>query len=369
MIAQLIREKIKISDITKGVVASRPKQMYAWPGITRAANGDIIVAASERKFHVCPYGRQVIMRSKDNGASWSLPQEVYNSELDDRDSNLVTLKDGTLVLSWFTSNAFEMYPLKYKDFKDFKGRTARVSEQMRRELLGPWMLKSRDNGENWDPAPLRMPVGMHVSPTQLSDGSLFSIGWTNMFENEAEKLLCGYHSYDAGESWSKSVTFDCPQKDGKPILNENHVLEVAPGKLIAMFRKCGDFLYQAFSDDYGKTWTTPQQTKIWGYPPHLLKLSDGRILCVFSHRRTPYSIRGVLSADNGKTWDIDNIFTLYEWTDELDMGYPVSQEVAPGEILTVFYCSRRDEATPNTPEPWKTSSAQEGILSIRYRIR
>lgn len=349
-----------IEIIKQGIVASRPKQMYGWPGITRAANGDIIVAASERKSHMCPYGREVIIRSKDNGGSWSLPQEVYNSELDDRDANIITLKDGTLVLSWFTSTAFEHY--------SWKERAARVTEQMRRELMGTWMLKSHDHGENWDAKPLRIPVGMHISPTQLSDGSLLSIGWEGLFQDGAQKTLCCYQSNDLGESWNKTFTFDCPQKDGLPVLNENHVLEIAPGKLIAMFRKCGDFLYQASSSDYGKNWTTPQQTEIWGYPPHLIKLGDGRILCVYGHRRNPYSIRGVISADNGQTWDIDNIFTIYEWKDELDMGYPVSLEVAPGEILTVFYCNRRDEVSTNTPEPWKTSNAQDGILSVRYRI-
>lgn len=357
---------MNVKIIEEGIVASRPKQVYAWPGITRAQNGDIIVASSERKSHMGPYGREVIIRSTDNGYSWHLPQEIYNCELDDRDANIITLKDGTLVLSWFTSIAFtEMHQV-------WPGRTARVTEKMREELLGTWMLKSSNNGENWDTQALKIPVGMHISPTELSDGSLLSIGWDHLFEDNKDKMLSCYKSDDIGETWYKTVDFDCPIQDGTPILNENHVIEVSPGKLIALFRKCGDYLFQANSEDYGKSWSKPLQIDIWGYPPHMLKLSDGRILCLVGYRQAPFSIRGIISNDNGLTWDTDNTFTIYEWEDEPDMGYPVSLEVAPGEILTVFYCSRRDAAQNNNVAPWptdaQTGTSAEGILSVRYRL-
>ena len=327
---------MKIEIIKEGIVASRPKQMYAWPGIARAQNGDIIVSASERKSHMGPYGREVIIRSTDNGHSWHLPEEVYNSELDDRDSNITTLKDGTLLLSWFTSIAFTDVPDKWIE------RSVRVTEKMREELLGTWMIKSHDNGETWDSRPLRIPVGMHISPIELSNGSLLSIGWDNRFHDNDQLLSC-YKSDDVGKTWYKTINFDCPMKDGKSILNENHVLEVSPGKLVALFRKCNDYLYQSNSEDYGKAWSKPLQIGIWGYPPHMLKLEDGRILCLVGHRKSPFSIRGVISHDNGLTWDVDNTFTIYEWEepskwqDTPDMGYPVSLEIAPGEILTVFY--------------------------------
>ena len=91
------------------------------------------------------------------------------------------------------------------------------------------------------------------------------------------------------------------------------------------------------------------------------------------HRRAPYSIRGVLSRDKGKTWDTDNAFTIYEWADEPDMGYPSSLEISPGEILTVFYCSRRD-MKKNNPKTHIEAQRQtegaspEGILCVRYKL-
>ncbi len=351
-----------IKVLSEGIVASRPGQMYAWPGITRAANGDILVAASERKFHRCPGGREVIMRSSDHGHTWSLPEEVYNSELDDRDANLLTLQDGSLLLSWFTSNAFEEVPY-------WQERSARVSDQLRKELIGAWLLRSDDNGVTWSDKPFRMPVGNHISPIELSDGSLISIGTASFIHPLQPCALEVHKSYDRGLTWKKTGEIDCPRlPSGRPELNENHILDTGNGRLIALFRKCGDCLRQAFSDDYGLTWSKPEKTEIRGLPPHLLKLSNGDILCSYSYRKSPFSIRGVLSHDNGKTWDMNNMFTIHEWSDQPDMGYPVSIEVAPGEILTVYYCSRRDGKTwPHMDQ--KINSSPEGILFTRFEIK
>jgi hypothetical protein len=338
-----------IEILENGIAISRPDQMYGWPGITRAANGDILIAASERKFHVCPFGREVVVRSADNGRSWSLPQEVYDSELDDRDANLLTMPDGTIILSWFTSTAFAGEP--------WEGRTARVTERMRDELIGSWFIRSSDHGKTWEKQARRMPTGMHISPVLLSDGSLISIGFEDRLMEK--RRLCAYKSFDGGETWTEAAKIG----DESMMLNENHVLDVGNGRLIGLFRKCNDCLRQAVSDDYGQTWSTPEPTGIKGYPAQMIKLHNGDILCVYGHRWQPYSIRGVLSHDNGTSWDIENTFTIYEWEDKPDMGYPSSLEIEPGEILTVFYCSRRGVV------PWHEAVQPEGILYTRYRLK
>lgn len=357
-LAEVQHKKLKITDVKIQTVVSRPKQMYGWPGMCRAANGDILVAASERRQHTCPYGREIIVRSSDNGRTWSLPQEIYNSELDDRDANLLALPDGTVVLSWFTSTAFE---------KHWVERASRVSRKMRNDLLGIWMMKSYDNGLSWNEPPQRMPVGIHISPVFLSDGSLLSVGP----KRSREDICVGvYKSKNEGASWKKISTIKNPVINGRTLLNENHILEIAPGRLLGMFRSdpMGDgFLYQIMSGDYGKSWTAPHKTGIWGYPPQLLRLENGVIMCSYSHRRTPYSIRAVFSYDEGRTWDTDNIVTLYEWEDEPDMGYPTSVELSPGKILTVFYCSRRDADYPGQTQRMDGNSP-EGVLSVSFTL-
>ena len=358
---------MKIQIIETGVAAARPEQMYGWPGLTKAANGDILVAASERKQHVDPYGREVIIRSRDNGHSWDLPQEVYNSCLDDRDVNIQTLPDGTLLLSFFTSTYFERIRPEWKGL---------IRDEVKNHYAGSWMLFSKDNGYTWSEPPVKMPVGRRSSPFYFSDGSLVTIAINHC--DEKEKELAAWRSMDMGLTWEKTWIFDCPKSTNGsegplpvPKLDENHAIEVSPGKIAVLFR-CnadGNYLHQADSEDYGRTWTKPRKLDIWGLPPHMLKLSDGRILCTYGYRRGPYSIRGVLSYDNGRTWDPSNIITLHQWDDAPDMGYPVSIETEASEILTVFYCSRRNRPEINSSSGLsKNNAGPEGILFVKYRI-
>lgn len=353
-----------IEIIKQGIVASRPKQMYAWPGITIAANGDIIIAASERKFHCCPYGREVIIRSKDNGESWSLPQEVYNSELDDRDANLLTLPDGTMILTFFSSAAFteSQYILP-----EWEKRSKRITQKLIDEVAGYWLLRSFDGGYTWEKEPHRMPFGAHAGPTALSDGSLIYLGDSN-------GRMFGAKSTDNGVSWKVlgEISYTKPEGDCSFNLNENHVLEISPGKLVALFRagsnveENNQWTWQATSNDNGLTWSMPQKT-LFGVPPHLLRLKSGAVLCSYSHRKEPFSIRAVLSYDECKSWDIENIITLYQWTDWPDMGYPVSVEINPNEILTVFYCSRKKRPFLKENEEYLLKdSTPEGLLYIKY---
>ncbi len=65
------------------------------------------------------------------------------------------------------------------------------------------------------------------------------------------------------------------------------------------------------SEDDGFSWTPPKWTNIWGYPPELVALKDGRYLMIYGYRRPPYGVRGVISED-GLTWDVKNEFVVRE---------------------------------------------------------
>ena len=86
------------------------------------------------------------------------------------------------------------------------------------------------------------------------------------------------------------------------------------------------------SDDGGRTWSQPLRTEIWGYPPHLLRLRDGRVLCTYGHRRDPLGVQAVISADGGRSWDVPHRAVLRDDgetrrrgdRESRDLGYPVS---------------------------------------------
>ena len=75
-----------------------------WPTVAEKQDGELILSYSGgREGHVCPFGRLEFMRSADNGRTWSKPQILIDSILDDRDSGLCQTSKGTLLITWFTS--------------------------------------------------------------------------------------------------------------------------------------------------------------------------------------------------------------------------------------------------------------------------
>ena len=105
-------------------------------------------------------------------------------------------------------------------------------------------------------------------------------------------------------------------------------------------------LWLTWSDDAGKSWAEVRPTPLWGFPPHLARLSDGRILCTYGHRRPPYGQRACVSED-GLTWHPDGEVVLRDDADNGDLGYPASIEIAPGRMLTVYY-----QVPSEQPKPW-----------------
>jgi hypothetical protein len=340
-------------------------QHYGWPGITRTKEGDILVSASERILHVDPFGRSVVVRSSDGGHSWSEPVIVFDSDADDRDSQLLTLKDGTVVCSWFSCID--------EDWK-WKKPSENIKPDTLSALPRGWLRRSHDGGRTWEKEVYPTIVGQHAGPSLLSNGDMLQCGPA---AGPDGKRLVATRSTDGGLSWSIIGEIPCEKILNKETgitharFNESHALEIAPGKIICVFRPR---IYIARSNDGGITWTQPEDIGVYGYPSYLLRLSAGPILCVFSDRRQPkQAIRGVLSYDDGKTWDIKNILTLREFEQVTDMGYPVAVELNPGEIFCVYYSVPIVDKTPDyqykTPDYEHYDPKQTGILSTRMWLK
>ena len=86
-----------------------------------------------------------------------------------------------------------------------------------------------------------------------------------------------------------------------------------------------------------RSWTPPRETPIWGYPAHLVLLADGRVLCIYGHRRPPYGIGACLSIDEGETWDHDNEVVIRDDMINSNLGYPTAIQEIDGRIFTAYY--------------------------------
>ena len=91
-----------------GVVSSFPDDFFGyfgWPTVAKMEDGTLVAAASElRTEHACPFGRNVICISRNEGKTWSSPRVVNDSPLDDRDTGVLCLGGPRMLLSWFTTD-------------------------------------------------------------------------------------------------------------------------------------------------------------------------------------------------------------------------------------------------------------------------
>ena len=326
------------------VICKQPGRYMGWPTIDRTASGELIVAFSgDREWHVCPYGKTQWIRSRDGGTTWSDPETITDSPIDDRDTGIHALRSGALLVNWFTSLAFEdeshltwmrkVHPRADEMFDSWKPLAARLTSQ-ERQLLGRWTRRSEDGGKTWEGWSASH-VGSPHGPTQLSDGRLLYVGRGTL---DDKPILGASESIDDGRTWQliwhkESTTAERP-------LCELHQAELPDGRIVAMIRYDigpDHYLWQMESEDGGHSWSSPRVTEIWGLPPHLLVLRDGRLLCTYGHRRVPYGQRACLSRDGGRTWDYEGEIIIRGDAPSDDLGYPASIEMDDGSILTVYY--------------------------------
>ena len=90
------------------VVCKETGKYLGWPTVAKLPSGELLVVFSGgREEHVCPYGKTEMVRSADDGETWSPPETVNDSLIDDRDAGIVAMRSGTLVVSWFTYPTWE----------------------------------------------------------------------------------------------------------------------------------------------------------------------------------------------------------------------------------------------------------------------
>lgn len=335
----------KATVLETRIISQLPQSYHGWSTIARRANGELWVTWSGgREAHICPFGQVQAMTSRDDGKTWTYPRVLLDGAIDDRDSGVIETAKGTLLVTTFTSLAYE--PILEKQLAKptwdpeklarWKAAHDRLTTEERKAELGEWLIRSTDGGKTWSnriPTIANSPHG----PIQLKDGRLLYPGkqlWTG------DKRIGVAESKDDGQTWQWLA--DIPTRKGDIVpkgYHELHAVEAEDGTIIAQIRNHNDAnkgeTLQTESRDGGRTWSEPHSIGVWGLPSHLLKLRDGRLVMTYGHRRAPFGNQARISSDHGKTWS-ETILISGDGAGG-DLGYPSTVELGDGTLLTVWY--------------------------------
>lgn len=338
-----------------GQVSAQPSVFYGWPTIGITKENQLIVVASAREDHVDPFGRIDLFRSRDGGKSWTWPQTIYDGPLDERDAGLLITSKGSFLVTTFTGSGYSKlvhaqqerlkegrepepgeFAITGERFERWLSAYKRLTdEQRKKEDRGCWMLRSTDDGVNWS-ARYDCQLSSPHGPFETSDGRILFPGR----DHSDQAFIRVNQSLDDGVTWDFLAPIPIRSGDDPAQYHELHGVEAADGRLVVQIRNhnlenCNETL-QTESADGGKTWSEPHPIGVWGYPSHLIRMTDGNLLMTYSHRRDPVSELARVSTDCGKSWSepmtiwhIDNMGH--------DFGYPASVQLPDGSIMSVWY--------------------------------
>lgn len=327
-------------------ISRQPRYYHGWPTLAARRDGELLLTYSGgRDAHVCPFGRVELMRSSDGGRRWSWPEVLLDSPIDDRDSGVLETASGSLLVTTFTSLAYEAalqeasgWPAE--KLERWRAVDLRTTPEQRRGLLDTWMIRSTDGGMTWS-APYRVPVNSPHGPAALADGRLLYAG-KQLWQPGNKVGVC--ESTDDGQSWRWLSDIPVRPGDSAAQYHELHAVHAANGRIIVQIRNHnpqnqGEIL-QTESADGGRTWTMPHAIGVWGLPPHLLRLRDSRLLMTYGYRRAPFGNQARISADHGTTWS-EPILISGDGAGG-DLGYPSTVELEAGQLITVWYEQLKD---------------------------
>ena len=285
-------------------------------------------------------GRAMLIRSSDEGKTWSKPTLLIDTPADDRHPAFVELRDGTILCSFFT---YVGEP-EGGDLRKAPELAARVH-----------ITRSFDGGRTWEQKPRTVRTPFLYDETdgpflRLKDGSVL-VAIDGRPQSGPPDQAAVLRSTNRGKSWKLLSTIRAPHD-----LLEVTVAELPDRRLVLMARPEGDICWSA---DHGRTWTPPVTFGMRMYAPSLYVLRDGTLVCLHgSYAPGHGGLRVIFSPDGGHTWIApakDHGFLV-----DQAYGYGKAMELPDGSLFITYLATgghRTEDAQSNA------------IRCIRLRVR
>ena len=275
-------------------------------------------------------GRAMFTRSNDGGKTWTKPETLIDTPLDDRHPAFVQLNDKTILASFFT------YPGEPEngDLEKDPTMAARVH-----------FIRSFDGGKTWEKKARQIATPFLYDETdgplvQLKDGSVL-VAINGRLKGGPPDVAGLFRSTDKGKTWKHLSTIKTTHD-----MVEVTVAELPDKRWVLMSRPEGDICW---STDKGKTWTEPATFGMRMFAPSLYVLRDGTLVCLHgSYAPGAPGLRVIFSTDGGTTWIapakdhgflVDNVY-----------GYGKATELPDGSLFVTYLATgghRTEDAKKN----------------------
>ena len=338
----------------KDIVVYKDSTFYStFPSVVTRPDGDVLVSfrrAPDRKIfgesgsnHVDPNSYLVMVRSSDNGETWTEdPELVYSHPFGgSQDPCLLQLKDGTLLCTsygWAFLRPEGIANLKQPSF--INSGTA--------VFLGGYLVRSTDGGETWGDA-IYPP---HIAPEVLNDAFGSPVKAYNrgaLYEANDGRILWIVAAHDTPNKTSnhlitsndKGLTWDYVSPvavDDKISFNEASIIETPKGDLVGFLRTAGfdDQAVISRSTDGGKTFKW-ESMGFQGHPLNALRLKDNRVLLTYGYRHKPYGIRARILNPECTDFATAPEIVLREDGGSTDIGYTWTTQLKDNRVLVIYY--------------------------------
>ncbi len=293
--------------------ASRGRRFH-FPSACRLPDGTLLVVAREGREHLDPSGSIRLVRSTDDGRTWSEPETLYDSQHDDRDPMISVGADGRVHLIFFTRYG-----------ADDKGIS----------LSDVFVMTSDDGARTWG-EPVRVESGQplwlasHGQVTSTPDGALlapvYGRQWSGVVRSTdggatfpAEHL----HLFDTGG------------------LHTNEVTLTRVDDVVIAWLRAHDYgersqVFRSFDD--GRSWEGPEVVEVRQSSAAAQPLPDGRLLLAWGDQSYRFGLRRVTCAavvdDPRAPWGDVAPVPIWDAVNK-DQANPAVAMLADGGVLVV----------------------------------